>query len=130
MKEMMTTKEGEEQQTEKKEQIIQIVLSWRKSLTPFYQTFNPLLSKFYSFLLSFFHSFLFGLTCCKNRAIEEFLDSLESTPFGSTLVLFFLLFFLFFFLCLYFKYLKHTIFLLDWINFWIRTSLSPEILSS
>ena len=50
---MIITKEGEEQQNEKKEQIIQIVLSWRKTLTSFYQTFNPLLSKFYSFIFFF-----------------------------------------------------------------------------
>ena len=134
---MIITKEGEEQQNEKKEQIIQIVLSWRRILTPFYQTFNPLLSKFFfHFLFSFFLSFiLWYWLLVKNRAIEEFLDSLESTPFESTLVFFF-----FFFSFSFLQIFKTThqpethLFLLDWINLWIEgeggSLWDPEFLRS
>ena len=45
MKEMMVTKDGDEKVDGKTKKIVKIVLSWRKTLTHYYRSFNPALSK-------------------------------------------------------------------------------------
>jgi len=64
MKEMMVTKDGDEKVDGKTKKIVKIVLSWRKTLTHYYRSFNPALSK----------------------AIEEFLDSLNPSLYGTSLI--------------------------------------------